>query len=76
MKNSTYHIICGLINFCLALVVFLFFDWPLWAAILLVNVSVYLQTYAGHRFSLRASLEIEEIPARGYEKRLFELSRE
>lgn len=72
MKNSNYLILVYLINFLL-LGTFIYLGAPLWTLLLLVPAISYLQIYAAQQFSFRDSIALEQIPPRGYEKRLAEM---
>ena len=72
MKNSNYLVLVYLVNFLL-LGTFFYLGAPLWSYLLLVPAISYLQIYAAQQFSFRDSIALEQIPPRGYEKRLAEM---
>ncbi len=73
MKNSTLRLISLLINFGFGIAVF-YFGLPFWMFLCLIPVNLYLQIYASQQYSFRNSIQIEEIPETGYEKRIVGLN--
>ncbi len=73
MKNSTFKLITYLINIGLGIAV-VYFGFPFWSLLFLIPANLYLQIYAAQQYSFRNSIQLEGIPATGYEKRLAELN--